>query len=239
MMNKSYKWAGEYSTWWWVLSGKCWLTIGFVLVVSVWCLVDMDLASLLFILFAAAMVWSLWCFLRRRMAWTEFFNITLKRYRNRKYIRKNQKSQSTETNEKPKQIKITLRKFHIAPAVDLDEFRGTIKITAPKQTIWKIAPTYRPYRMTIAYKLSCGMSSASMLLYAINSSTSTMSKKQEKSCKIFKMPLFDEVFGRDFGAAFEFSFAQFSWYATILNSHQIKSVDSEVDGWMFFEWNWE
>lgn len=58
----------------------CWLTIGFDLgSIGIWCPIYMSLASLLFILFSAAMVWSLWCFLWRRMARTVFLNITLKR----------------------------------------------------------------------------------------------------------------------------------------------------------------
>lgn len=138
-----------------------------------------------------------------------------------------------------KSYQITRRKFQIAPAaVDFDEFLGTMKMTAPKQIIWKIAPTYKPYRMTIANKLSCAMSNASMLLYAMNSKTFTISKKQEKSCKILKNPIFHDFFRRDlvFGAAttavaaivvvvaFEFSFAQFFSHTSIQNSIDSVSI---------------
>lgn len=102
--------------------------------------------------------------------------------------------------------------------MDLDEFLGTIKMTAPKQIIWKIAPTYKPYRMTIANKLSCGISNASILLNAMNSSTLTVSKKQDTSYKIFNQTIFDEYFSRDFRAVVELSFEQFSFIHTSIRN---------------------
>lgn len=103
--------------------------------------------------------------------------------------------------------------------MDLDEFLGTIKMTAPKQIIWKIAPTYKPYRMTIANKLSCGISNASILLNAMNSSTLTVSKKQDTSYKIINQSIFDEyLFGREFFALVELSFVQISHIHTTIRN---------------------
>lgn len=78
--------------------------------------------------------------------------------------------------------------------------------------------------MNIANKLSCGMSSASMLLYAMNSSTFTMSRKHEKSYKILKNTFFDDFFGRDFVVAVAFSFAQFFRLPTTPNSTRNQSL---------------
>ena len=59
---------------------------------------------------------------------------------------------------------------------------------------------YKPYRITME-KLSCGISNASILLYAMNNSTFTTRRKQEKSCKNLKQPTFVECFCCDFFAA--------------------------------------
>lgn len=116
----------------------------------------------------------------------------------------------------------TLRKLHMTPAaVDLADTLGTMNITAHKQTIWKNAPAYRPYLMNIDNKLSCGMSSASILLYAMNSSTFTIRRKQEKSYNSLINTIFDDFFGRDWVGVTEFSFAHFIQQPSTTKSIQI------------------
>lgn len=78
-------------------------------------------------------------------------------------------------------IKLTFKKLHIELTVLVLEFFGVMNITAAKQTIWKKAPTYKPYRITDDKRLSCGISNASILLYAINNNTFMTRRKHDIS----------------------------------------------------------
>lgn len=120
-----------------------------------------------------------------------------------------------------KRCRITLRKLHIVPAVVELEFFGVMNITAPKQIIWNSAPTYKPYRIAVANRLSCGISNASMLLYAINSITFTIRRKQDISYAIRNAAIF-----RDF-CRFEYFFVfVFDCWASILSFNLL--VNSET-----------
>lgn len=76
---------------------------------------------------------------------------------------------------------LTFKKLHIELTVLVLEFFGVMKITAAKQIIWKNAPMYKLNRITDDNRLSCGISNASMLLYAINSNTLTTRRKHDIS----------------------------------------------------------
>lgn len=75
----------------------------------------------------------------------------------------------------------TFKKLHIVLTVLELGFFGVINITAAKQIIWKNAPTYKPYRINVDKILSCGISNASILLYATNNSTFIMRRKHDMS----------------------------------------------------------
>lgn len=116
---------------------------------------------------------------------------------------------------------ITLRKLHIVPAVVEFEFFGVMNITAPKQIIWNSAPTYKPYRIAVANRLSCGISNASMLLYAINSITFTIRRKQDISYAIRNAAIFRDL------CRFEYFFVfVFDCWASILSFNLL--VNSET-----------
>lgn len=146
-----------------------------------------SLTPLFLVLFTASIVWTLWCVLWRWLARAIFIHFTLwiesTKFR---WISNNiplDSGQGTHQWTHVRRIitKLTFRKLHIELTVLVLEFFGVMNITAAKQTIWKNAPTYKPYRIIDDKRLSCGISNASILLYAMNNNTFMTRRKHDIS----------------------------------------------------------
>lgn len=110
--------------------------------------VDSDLATLLLVLLAATVIWTLWCILRRRLLRTRI--VTLAHLKiNWHYL-----WMITLAIFQELLSELTFSEPHPAPTSALE--LGN-KMQPARQAIWKIAPTYSPYRKIVCSKSSLGM----------------------------------------------------------------------------------